>query len=79
MNNQLDPTHIMQTATAFWPSNVLLTAVELNLFTALANGPLPAQQLGNALGLHPPGTCDLFDALVTLNLRHREGGGAGGQ
>lgn len=79
MNNQLDPTHIMQTATAFWPSKVLLTAVELNLFTALGNGPMTAQQLGNALGLHPRGTYDFFDALVALKFLDREGDGAEGK
>jgi hypothetical protein len=31
MKNQLDPAHIMQTATAFWASKVLLTAVEFDL------------------------------------------------
>jgi hypothetical protein len=35
MNSRLDPSHIMQTATAFWASKVLLTAVELELFTTL--------------------------------------------
>jgi hypothetical protein len=31
--NQLDPTHIMQTATGFWASKVLLTAVEFDRLT----------------------------------------------
>ena len=50
MNEQLDPSRIMQTATAFWASKVLLTAVELDLFTTLGEGPMTAPQLGKALG-----------------------------
>ena len=79
MKDQLDSTHIMQTATAFWPSKVLLTAVELNLFTALGKGPMTAQQLGDALGLHPRGTYDFFDALVALKFLEREGDGVQGR
>jgi hypothetical protein len=79
MNSQLNPAHIMQTATAFWPSKVLLTAVELNLFTTLGNGSMTAQQLGDALGLHPRGTYDFFDALVALKFLDREGDGPKGQ
>lgn len=37
MNEHLDPLHIMQTATAFWASKRLLTAVELDLFTNLGD------------------------------------------
>lgn len=33
MSQHLDPTPIMQTATAFWPSKVLLTAVGFDLFS----------------------------------------------
>ena len=79
MKNQLEPSHILQTATAFWPSKVLLTAVELNLFTTLGNGPMTAQQLGDALGLHPRGTYDFFDALLALKFLEREGDGAQGR
>ena len=79
MNQTLDPSYIMQTATAFWPSKVLLTAVELGVFTTLGKGPLTAQQLGDALGLHPRGTYDFFDALVALKFLQREGDGPGGR
>lgn len=79
MNEPLDPSHIMQTATAFWASKVLLTAVELDLFTALADGPSSATQLGERLGLHPRGTFDFFDALVALKFLDREGDGPEGK
>ena len=78
MKNQLDPSRIMQTATAFWPSKVLLTAVELGVFTALADQPMTATQLGKQLGLHPRGTFDFFDALVALKFLEREKDGPEG-
>lgn len=79
MNQTLNPSYIMQTATAFWPSKVLLTAVELGVFTTLAKSPMTAQQLGDALGLHPRGTYDFFDALVALKFLRREGDGPAGR
>ncbi len=75
MNNNLDPSHIMQTATAFWSSKVLLTAVEVDLFTALNAQSLTAQQLGEKLELHERGTFDFFDSLVALKFLHRDGDG----
>ena len=79
MNEHLDPSHIMQTATAFWASKVLLTAVELDLFTTLGDGKFSAPQLGEKLGLHPRGTYDFFDALVALKFLDRDGAGLEGQ
>lgn len=79
MKDQLDPSHIMQTATAFWASKVLLTAVELDLFTTLGDGTMTAPQLGKALGLHPRGTYDFFDALVALKFLDRDGDGPEGK
>ncbi|WP_457651234.1 methyltransferase [Rhodocaloribacter sp.] len=73
MNASRDPGRIMQTATAFWASKVLLTAVEFDLFTTLGDGTMTAPQLGDALGLHPRGTYDFFDALVALKFLDREG------
>ena len=75
MNEQLDPSRIMQTATAFWASKVLLTAVELDLFTTLGDGAMSAPQLGKVLGLHDRGTYDFFDALVALKFLNRDGDG----
>lgn len=79
MNRRLDPSHIMQTATAFWASKVLLTAVELDLFSTIGEGAMTASQLGKALGLHPRGTYDFFDALVALRFLDRVGDGPEGQ
>jgi len=79
MKEHLDPSHIMQTATAFWASKVLLTAVELDLFTTLNDGEMTASQLGNTIGLHPRGTYDFFDALVALKFLNRDGDGLEGK
>jgi hypothetical protein len=78
-NEQLDPSHILQTATAFWGSKALLTAVELDLFTVLGEEKFSAAQLREALSLHPRGIYDFFDALVALRFLDREGDGPEGK
>jgi len=77
--NQLDPTHIMQTATGFWASKVLLTAVEFDLFSRVGDRSMTAEQLGAELGVHPRGRYDFFDALVALGFLHRDGDGPEGR
>ena len=67
MNNRLDPGYIMQTATGFWASKVLLTAVEFGLFTALGDEPKTAAELGEQLEIHPRGRFDFFDALDVVD------------
>jgi hypothetical protein len=79
MATPLDPSHIMQTATAFWPSKVLLTAVGMDLFSTLGERGLTARELGDALALHARGTFDFFDALVALGFLQRDGDGAEGR
>ena len=73
-----NPGHIMQTATAFWASKVLLTAVEFDLFTALDGNAMTAADLGKKLGIHPRGIYDFFDALVAGGFLARNGDGANG-
>lgn len=75
----LNPGQIMQTATAFWVSKVLLTAVEFNLFTALDGGQMTGPELGEKLGIHPRGIYDFFDALVASGFLIREGDGPEGK
>ena len=74
---EVAPDHIMQIGMGFWASKVLLSAVELGVFTHLADGPKTGLELERALGLHPRGTSDFLDALVALGLLGREGSGAG--
>ena len=75
----LDPGHIMQTATGFWGSKVLLTAVEFDLFSALGHGALTADELGEKLRISPRGRFDFFDALVALGFLRRDGDGPAGR
>jgi hypothetical protein len=73
----IDPSAILQTAFAFWSSKVLLTAVEMDLFTRLGGARMTGQELGEALGLHPRGVPDFLDSLVAMRFLDREGDGAG--
>jgi hypothetical protein len=71
----LDPGPILQTAFGFWSSKVLLTAVELGVFTALHDRRVAGAELGAELGMHPRGIADFFDALVAMRVLDREGDG----
>ncbi len=73
MSEQLAPDRIMELGTAFWGSKTLLSAVELGLFSELANGPLDADTLRDRLGLHSRSARDFFDALVALAMLERDG------
>jgi hypothetical protein len=75
MDMSLDPSAILQTAFGFWQSKVLLTAVEMGLFTKLANSRLTGAELGAELKLHPRAIADFFDALVAMRFLDREGEG----
>ena len=76
MSTPIDPSPILQTAFGFWNAKVLLTAVEIGLFNHLGTDRrLTAPELGEALGLHPRGTRDFFDALVAMRFLDREGTG----
>lgn len=70
----LKPDHIMQLGLGFWGSKVLLSAIELGLFTELAGGALDAESLRSRLNLHPRSATDFFDALVALGMLERKGG-----
>jgi hypothetical protein len=59
----------------FWPAKVLLSAVELGLFSALGTSPKTAEELRTALGLHPRAVPDFPDALVALGFLDRDGDG----
>ncbi len=70
------PARILEVGMAFWPAKVLLSAVELGLFTALAAGPMTGRELREALKLHPRADPDFFDTLVALHFLEREGDGS---
>lgn len=68
------PERLMQLGLGFMGSKTLLSAIELGLFTALAEVPMNAEQLTAKLGLHPRSARDFFDALVALGLLQRDDG-----
>jgi hypothetical protein len=70
----LTPDHILQTGLAFWGSKTLLTAVEIELFTDLAQHPGDLASVQGRMGLHPRGARDFLDALVALGFLKRENG-----
>lgn len=71
---ELTPEHIMQTGIGFWASKVLLSGVEMGVFTELANGPQEFGKLSGRLGLHPRSARDYLDALVALGFLQRSSG-----
>jgi len=64
----------MQIGFGFWPSKTLLSAVELGLFSTLAEAPADLPTLQKKLGLHQRSARDFLDALVALKLLERENG-----
>ena len=64
---ELSPAHIMQVGMGFWASKTLLSAVELEVFTQLADGAMTGDgDSRDALGLHARAIPDFPDALVAL-------------
>jgi len=58
----------------FRPARIVLTAVELDIFTAIDHEELSASEISSRLGTDPDGTAILLDALVALGiLRKHEG------
>lgn len=75
MTRNPDPSSILQTAFSFWSSKVLLTAVDLGLFSTLAGRSLTGVELASALGLHSRANPDFFDALLAMGFLERDGDG----
>src|SRR5580698_5332705 len=68
------PDHIMQVGLGFWASKTLLSAVEMELFTELAQHPEALETLQGRLGLHARSSRDFLDALVALKFLERRDG-----
>ncbi len=69
------PDHILRVGMGFFASKAVLSAVELGLFTELADGAMTGRRIEQALGLHPRATYDFLDTLVALGLLERAGQG----
>src|SRR4051794_17856166 len=67
------PDHILQVGFSFWACKMLLSAIELELFTELAKHPLRGTELQGRLGLHQRSARDFFDALVASGFLERVG------
>ena len=74
MNEHPSPESILQVGLGFWPSKVLLSAVEMELFTDLAKGPQSLESIQGRLGLHPRAARDFLDSLVALGFLLRAAG-----
>jgi SAM-dependent methyltransferase len=70
----VSPGPIMELGLGFWGSKTLLSAVELGVFSELADGPRGGAELATRLGLHPRSARDFLDALVALGMLAREEG-----
>jgi hypothetical protein len=74
MDDMPTPERILQTGLAFWPSKVLLSAIEIGVFTELARGAEQFEALRGRLGLHSRAAQDFLDTLVALGFLNRDGG-----
>ncbi len=74
MTEMNSPERIMQVGLGFWASKTLLSAVEMEVFTELAQDPEDLQTLTSRLGLHPRSARDFLDTLVALGFLIRADG-----
>jgi hypothetical protein len=68
------PQSILRLGNAFCEAQALLTATELDLFTALHGAPATAEEIRQRLGLDGRGLRDLLRLLVVLGLLEESGG-----
>ena len=71
------PGGILELGLGFWGSKVLLSAVELGVFSELGDGWLDGEELGARVGVHARARLDFLDALVALGMLVREDGAYG--
>ncbi|QBR71305.1 methyltransferase [Beijerinckiaceae bacterium] len=74
MSEAVTPANIFKLGLGFWAAKALLSAVELGVFTELANGPADLPTLTRRLGLHDRAARDFLDTLVALKLLDRKEG-----
>ncbi|MER5772350.1 methyltransferase [Streptomyces sp. NPDC001985] len=69
-----DADAVLSLGQRYWASKTLLSAVELGLFTLLAQKPATEPEIREELRLHPRATRDFLDSLVGLGVLERDGG-----
>ena len=69
------PDRLLQLGQGFMVGKIVLAAVDLGLFDALADGPLDAETIRTRLGLQPRGLLDFLDALAAVHLLERDAAG----
>ena len=74
----ITPQRILEIGMGFWPAKVLLSAVEVGVFSALGTSAKTAEELRAEIGLHPRAIPDFLDALVALGFLERDGDGSDG-
>ncbi len=67
------PQSILDIGCGYRASKVLLSAIELDVFTVLSDRPMNASALAQRLGIHDRGASNFFDALVALGFLTRDG------
>jgi SAM-dependent methyltransferase len=72
--NMSTPEEIQQLATAFQKSRILLTALELDLFTALGGDARTSEEVAGMRSTDPRGTDRLLNALSAMGLIRKEKG-----
>lgn len=73
--SKLDPSRIIEVGLGFWQSRTLLSAVELGVFSVLANTSLTGEEIAQKINLHTRGIWDFLDSLVAMGFLNREGDG----
>ena len=63
---------LMDVATGYWKSAVLVSAVELGIFDVLADGPISAAQLSDRLKSAPVQTEEILNALTGLGILEKD-------
>jgi hypothetical protein len=66
--SRADPSAIVRLSTAYWDSQILLTANRLRIFDLFADGPKSAPQVAEALHLDPRATALFLRACAALGL-----------
>ncbi|MFC5204172.1 methyltransferase [Streptomyces kaempferi] len=72
VNDPITPEPLLQLGLGFMASKTLLSAVELGVFTVLADGGRDRASLAAEVGLHSRSSADFLDALVSLGVLTRD-------